>query len=142
MIYSKEKRKEYHLKNKKIDNENNRLYYINNKDKIREKVLSRKDEVKKVKNLWYIKNREKIKNEKIIKKYNITLEDYNNLLLKQDNCCAICKINVKDLKKSLNIDHDHITSKVRGLLCSNCNTGIGLFKDNKKILLEAINYLK
>ena len=43
--------------------------------------------------------------------------------------------------RRLSVDHNHVTSKVRGLLCNNCNRGIGNFKDKKELLLKAISYL-
>jgi hypothetical protein len=46
------------------------------------------------------------------------------------------------LKKALGVDHDHITGKVRGLLCNDCNLGIGHFKDNIEKLKLAIKYLE
>lgn len=57
--------------------------------------------------------------------------------LKQNNKCFIC-----DEEAKLVVDHDHSTGKVRGLLCSICNTGIGMFKDSTKNLEKAIEYLK
>jgi len=56
--------------------------------------------------------------------------------------CAICGITEEETKKSFCVDHDHKTGKVRGLLCNNCNHGLGLFKDNTLFLARAINYLK
>lgn len=88
------------------------------------------------KNLYY-GNRES----RLIKKYNITEQMYNDMLIKQHNCCMICKADQKSLSKPLVVDHCHTTGKVRGLLCNNCNLALGLFKDNQSILLEAIQYL-
>lgn len=68
--------------------------------------------------------------------YKLTLEDYNNLLDKQDNKCAICSRESK-----LVIDHCHESGKVRGLLCHNCNIGLGLLGDMKKSLKKAYEYL-
>ena len=76
-----------------------------------------------------------------LKKYNLSLEDYNNLLEKQNYVCAICK-NKCSTGRSLAIDHDHNTGKVRGLLCGRCNRGLGLFEDEINILESALNYLK
>lgn len=56
----------------------------------------------------------------------------------QENACAICK----GTTSTLCIDHDHSSGVVRGLLCSNCNTGIGLFKDDPTRLSNAIAYLE
>lgn len=77
----------------------------------------------------------------LMRTYGLTLTEYDKLLNKQNNCCAICKINKNNFKKNLCVDHCHITGKVRGLLCTKCNKSIGLFKDNIEIINSAINYV-
>lgn len=72
--------------------------------------------------------------------YNLTLDEYEDLLLRYENKCGICKKKISD--ENVCIDHCHNTGKVRGVLCSNCNTGIGMFEDNVSFLLNAIEYLK
>jgi hypothetical protein len=75
--------------------------------------------------------------EKYLKKtYNLSLEEYAKMLKEQNNVCWICK-----QKKSLVVDHDHDTGKVRGLLCNLCNTSLGGFKDSRDSLLKALDYL-
>lgn len=79
--------------------------------------------------------------------YGIDLNQYNKLLRNQNGLCAICHQTEiqKDIKgkiKRLHVDHCHITGKVRGLLCSECNTGLGKFRENITYLTTAINYLK
>jgi hypothetical protein len=81
----------------------------------------------------------------LIKAYNITVKEYNQMLDAQQGECAICHRNHTTLngrKKFLCVDHDHDTKEIRGLLCDKCNRGIGLFNDNKYLLQRAINYLK
>jgi len=75
-----------------------------------------------------------------LRKFKITEEQYNKFLSIQKGCCAICE-NPESQEKELSIDHCHKTLKVRGLLCQACNTGIGLLRENKNILLKAIEYL-
>jgi hypothetical protein len=79
------------------------------------------------------------------KKYGITLEWYRNTLAKQNNVCAICKqpetAVIRGKVIAMPVDHDHKTGKARGLLCTKCNQGLGLFRDNKDILQVAIQYL-
>ena len=72
-------------------------------------------------------------------KYNITIQDYNKMLAEQNECCAICGIHPH---KVLNVDHDHITGKVRGLLCTKCNIMLGNAKDSREVLLKAVSYLE
>jgi hypothetical protein len=73
--------------------------------------------------------------------YGITLEEYKVLLKKQNNKCAICPTKYTK-KKILCVDHNHKTEKVRGLLCHDCNNGIGRFKDNLRIARKAVLYLE
>jgi len=84
------------------------------------------------------KNRIRIRIRKVLSLYNLTLEDYNRIFLSQNKKCAICGIENFAPK----IDHDHKTGKVRGILCFNCNTGLGNFKDNIDYLNKAISDLK
>lgn len=76
------------------------------------------------------------KNRRLLYKYGIDLDTYNNMLDSQDKKCVICK-----QKLFLYVDHDHSTGKVRGLLCGQCNMGLGAFKDNIMTLQNAIDYL-
>lgn len=75
-------------------------------------------------------------------KYNLTLIEYHQKLKDQNHKCAICGVDEIDLERSLCVDHDHRTNIVRELLCSACNTGIGMFKENINSLENAITYLK
>ncbi len=75
--------------------------------------------------------------------YGLTVENYNELLEKQNMCCAICKRDTPTGKwKRFCVDHCHKTGKVRGLLCNECNRGMGLLKDDPSLLIKAANYLK
>jgi|ERR1035437_2512659 hypothetical protein len=73
--------------------------------------------------------------------YGITLKDYNILLKKQNNKCAICPTKYTK-NKILCVDHNHKTGKVRGLLCHDCNKGLGLFKDRLQITRKVVLYLE
>lgn len=73
-----------------------------------------------------------------IKSYGLTIEEYENKLSTQNNCCAICK---SSLVKP-NIDHCHETGIVRDILCQNCNTSLGHAKDDVNILAAMIEYIK
>lgn len=85
-----------------------------------------------------IRNRKK----KLKQRYNISLEDYNELYDKQAGCCALCGTHQSELSKSLAVDHCHSTGKVRGLLCFDCNTGIGKLKDDYNLVYRAAEYLR
>ena len=80
----------------------------------------------------------------IARNYGVSLEDYDSLLKKQEGKCAICCCDHNIGNGGyphFSIDHDHITGKIRGLLCNSCNFAIGLFKDNIDVLMRAVNYL-
>jgi protein-arginine kinase activator protein McsA len=71
----------------------------------------------------------------------ITFEQYQEMLKEQNSCCAVCGTNVNQFNKGMCVDHNHTTGKVRGLLCTDCNRGIGSLKDNKELLQKALDYL-
>jgi hypothetical protein len=74
--------------------------------------------------------------------YRMSEIEFNSMLKSQEYKCAICKLDKPDGKHlSFNVDHCHKTKKVRGILCSSCNRGLGYFKDNVELLKAAINYL-
>jgi hypothetical protein len=71
-----------------------------------------------------------------------TPEQYDELIEKQNNRCAICNRHQSEFQRTFDLDHDHNTGKVRGLLCHNCNNGIGHFKDDIEIMEKAIVYIR
>ena len=76
-------------------------------------------------------------------KYNLTEKDYENMLKNQNESCLGCNIHyTKTSKQRLHVDHCHVTGKVRGLLCHNCNTALGLIKENLVTLNNLIFYIK
>lgn len=78
-----------------------------------------------------------------MKTFGISLDDYNELLKEQNHSCAICGIDEVDATHgTLCVDHCHETGEVRGLLCHNCNVGIGNLQDSVALLDAAIDYLK
>lgn len=76
-------------------------------------------------------------------RYNITLEKYNQMLESQNMVCAICKSehSKSKINNLLFVDHCHKTNNIRGLLCSRCNNGLGMFNDDVNLLYSAIAYL-
>ena len=76
------------------------------------------------------------------RRYGISIEEYNQLSESQNHACKICgSIDSRRGNKFLMVDHNHETGEVRGLLCSRCNSAIGLLEDNISHLQSAINYL-
>ena len=87
---------------------------------------------------------EHIKYKSFIKRtYGITWDDYVSMFDNQGGCCAICKSdnNKNTRTNKMFVDHCHETGKVRGLLCSKCNHGLGHFNDDTDLLKQAIRYL-
>ena len=76
------------------------------------------------------------------KKHGITIEQYDEMIMKQEHRCAICGIHQSELGKSFDVDHNHTTGKIRGILCNACNQAIGLLDDSVGLLSKAIDYLQ
>jgi hypothetical protein len=76
----------------------------------------------------------------LLQRYGITGEYKANMAQSQGDCCAICRIPFSDVLSPC-VDHCHESTKIRGILCHHCNTGLGLFKDSPKLLQQAIYYL-
>jgi hypothetical protein len=88
------------------------------------------------------KEKRKNKNKNLLKNYGITIEIYNQQFETQNGCCAICGKHQSLLKKSLAVDHNHVTGKIRKLLCNNCNILLGMAEDSPALLENAITYLQ
>jgi Recombination endonuclease VII. len=92
-------------------------------------------------------NPEKVRKEffrsHIRRKYSLSEEDYGLLMSAQLGTCAICGITFsqKSMSDKPHVDHDHKSGKVRGLLCGFCNRGLGQFKDDRHLLMSAVEYL-
>jgi hypothetical protein len=76
-----------------------------------------------------------------LKQYGISSEQHMEMIKRADEACEICAFKPSDPLK-LNIDHDHKTGRVRGVLCGRCNSGLGQFLDNEDRLMSAIKYLR
>ena len=117
----KAKRREHYLKNKEKEHALHKEYVENNK----EKVSSYKRE------------------HHFMKKYGITLVQFDAMRIAQNFRCALCnKHEVETPRKCLCVDHCHESGKVRKLLCESCNQALGLFYDNPEVLEKAAKYLR
>jgi hypothetical protein len=87
------------------------------------------------------KYKENIRKAQLKKLYKITPEQYQEMFDKQGGLCRICQSADTGHRSHLSIDHDHATGRVRGLLCHDCNLGLGKFKDDTNRLKMAIMYL-
>lgn len=94
--------------------------------------------------IWRRNNKEKeqlIERKQTLRKYGLTIEQYNNLFSNQIGCCAGCNRHQSVFSRSLSVDHDHKTGKIRGLLCNDCNLALGKVQDSKLTLQNLLNYL-
>lgn len=76
------------------------------------------------------------------RKYGITLAERNAMIADQCGLCAICAAPLDLQSRRTHVDHDHNTGRVRGVLCHDCNTGLGMFKDSIASLEFALAYLR
>ena len=132
----KEYMKAYYWANKKRINKQCREYHHANK----EKNKARKDAYNKE---YHEKTYESRKELLTAKRYGITLDEYKQMFIDCDSKCEICN-STESSDRTLSVDHNHITGQIRGLLCHNCNTGIGQLKadENLDIIKKAIEYLE
>lgn len=79
---------------------------------------------------------------KLKKLYDLTEQEYIDIYVKQDGKCAICRSDVEYRGSATHMDHCHNSGAIREILCSHCNTAIGLLKENTEIMYRAIEYIK
>jgi hypothetical protein len=149
-----EKRRAYHRKRYKEKKDHivflTKKWVKENKDKrktIQKKYrMSKKEKIKAYQKIYEKENRDKIR----CRKHGITKDRYDALLTDQDGLCAVCKKPSPVSTVPFHIDHDHAHCPgqkscgdcVRGLLCQNCNHGLGNFGDSIETLKSAILYLE
>lgn len=101
---------------------------------------------RKIHNKYYLENSAKILSKKREKTYGLSHDEYKRLLRKQEEVCAICgkpeTLKIKGKVATLSVDHNHNTGEIRGLLCSRCNRGLGVFNDDIGLLKKAVAYLE
>jgi hypothetical protein len=136
------------------------ITHLKNNTKCRSCYLKSKERkeytLKEYKAKWYQDNKERVekykKNNPTSKenkfkyslKYNhkLSVEDYNKLSESQNHKCSICGKNSEyNRNGALYVDHNHATKQIRGLLCQQCNSALGLFQDSPEILINALDYL-
>ncbi len=90
------------------------------------------------------KYQDDLRRNRYLRWYGITIEDYDQMFEIQKGKCAICGTTRPHFRKNVkhfNVDHNHETGTVRGLLCNTCNRGLGLFRDNVGLIGKAFQYL-
>lgn len=134
--------KRWHSANPEYNKEHHRKWYAKNRAR---KNASTKAWRVAVATADPVKWRRSRKNTDLKSAYGITLADYELMLKSQGGKCAICRSpDSKSPSKyhSFFVDHDHANGKVRGLLCFNCNSALGLMRDSQRNLVRAIEYLR
>lgn len=112
-------------------------YYVANRESIRAKARARHEKVR-----GTPEYSELIRRKALRINYGLTEDQYTMMLQEQSSSCAICKAPYVEQKmKRLHVDHNHVSGKVRGLLCSSCNLGLGKFSDSAEMLRAAAEYL-
>jgi hypothetical protein len=135
----------YYQNNKECIKAKVKKYYLENKEKIDIKMKEYRDSNKEKlaeKQRKYRKDfPDKRRSADLKRTFGITLEDYKDKLQEQNNLCAICRRDNNYKRNYFEVDHCHKTGKIRDLLCSQCNMGLGSFKDSPEIMKSAIDYI-
>lgn len=91
-------------------------------------------------NKYYEKYKRRGRDLKLRAKYGITIEQYEQMKAAQNYACAIC--GEQERKKDLAVDHNHVTGKIRGLLCQMCNLALGYMRDDPVRVRKVAAYLE
>lgn len=126
------KMKEWHAKNPEYRRMQNTPYQRKWREANPEKVKA------------YSDNRfDKRREYNLLKKYNLTIDQYNQMFQDQGRACAICKSPTANAGRyGWHVDHCHETETVRGILCHGCNIGIGNLRHRPDVLRAAAEYLE
>lgn len=124
----KQYRREQYLKNKDKEKAAREIYYSKNK----ESILARNKKYNK-------ENPDKRKSAILKYEYGITLDQYNEMFRAQEGKCAICQRHQNELTRTLCVDHDHKTNKVRALLCLTCNTDVSVVENRLEEMTKYLN---
>jgi hypothetical protein len=120
-----------------------RMWRVKNRERILKQEGEYRDKnriaVNQYSRLRYYKNKQKELDRIRFKKYGITGEEYREILERQGIKCPICN---RDITKNLSVDHNHITGKIRGLICNSCNLAIGNANDSPDRLRAMADYLE
>lgn len=125
---TKERRKEWYARNRAREIARVGAWQRQNPEKLAKQRMKNVEERARKHRNWHLQ-----------KRFGLTLEQYGQLLSKQDARCAICGDAPEG--RTLHVDHDHETGEVRGLLCMRCNNALGLFREDPDALTSALDYL-
>lgn len=139
----------YYAANRDAALERGRAYYQKNKKRLRAAASlwrdKNRDRIREQQRIAYRKNRPKrlddVKTRALKVLYGLSRKDFARMMLSSMGLCEICRRPEPTHGGRLCVDHDHKTGKARGLLCRACNTGLGMFRDSKNVLVLATGYL-
>jgi hypothetical protein len=140
-VHKKEYNRQWRIDHKDIVQQETRDYYVAHRE---EKIAYGKKYQEENKEALAIKRKANQHRYGLANHYGITEEEYTILLTIQGGKCAVCGGDNSMSRQSMRlfVDHDHLTGRVRGLLCSNCNQALGYVHDDPELLLKLIEYLK
>lgn len=161
-LSAKDRMRKYRAENKELVAEQARAWRAANPERAREHAkrsrIKNKDKVQarqkewRAKNLEYVqtkskeyyqKGKDRQRNLTLSRQYGISLDEYEEMLVRQSGACAICgSTDSGAAGKSFSVDHCHESGKVRSLLCRGCNIGVGHFKDDPELLEAAARYIR
>lgn len=145
-----------------VDLEKRRVYargwYARHKEELRLRYLTNREEKRAYARAWYHNHMDRIrvyqyhynhsekgkqadKRGKLKKRYGLTRQGYESLCAAAGGCCAICRTENGNGTARLTVDHDHLTGRIRGLICGLCNSGLGFFREDQATMKAAIEYL-
>ncbi len=116
----------YKKLDRKKENERCRILYHKNRNHYLEKNMK-----------YRIKHPETLRSYKLKTKYGISISEYEELYKSQNGKCFLC-----ESKDNLCVDHNHISGKVRNILCKKCNTALGMVNDNSSLLRKMADYIE
>lgn len=128
--------RERYAANRQQEIENSRAYYAKNRVKL---LTDRR-----IKYATDPSYRAKLRSREMRNRYGVTASEFSAMFDRQDGRCAICEElsgGQRAKGRRLHIDHDHKSGEVRGLLCTSCNTAIGMMEDSEEMLRASISYL-
>jgi len=139
---AKKKAKEYYHANREREILKRKAYYqtVKGQRKAYNKAYNQanKDKQKERRKIYNLSHKREDKNRRLRFSYGMSVEEYEKMSQDQNGECAICGKSPKVLR----VDHDHVTGKIRKLLCNNCNISIGHAKESPEILRKMIKYLE
>lgn len=103
-------------------------------------IPGNREKAKEYNRAWFARNSRRKEDYRLKNLYGISIEEYEMMYKRQGRKCAICRQDRSEMK--LCVDHDHITGEIRGLLCQQCNKGLGDFADSVEYLKSAVAYLQ